>query len=97
LKISVNASSKIFGFVSWAIWLVIGCEHPSMNYWLPVGAKSVATCSLPDSENEHHWRINNISSCILANQIVSSRQKCIGKVQAALSHEGMQAVYITPT
>jgi len=50
LRMSVHGAWMNFSFPSWVIHLPIGCRHPFMRYWLPLGAKKTATRSLPHSE-----------------------------------------------
>jgi len=68
LKMSVNGELTNFRFTSWVIYVPIRCIHPFIKYWLPVLAKTTATCSLPQPENEHQQSINSMSCCISGNQ-----------------------------
>jgi len=38
-----------------------------MRYWPSLGAKTLATHSLPDPENERQWSVTDCWSCIVAN------------------------------
>jgi len=68
MKMSVNGASMIFSFISWVIYVLVGCRNPFIRYCQPLLAKTTATCSLPHPENEPQWRINIVSSCISGNQ-----------------------------
>ena len=39
-----------------------------MRYWQLLGAKTTATRSLPDPENERQRSVNSFDCCIFANQ-----------------------------
>jgi len=65
---SVNGGSTIVSFVSWVIYVLIGCRHPFIKYWQPLLAKSTATCSLQHPENERQQSVNSLSCCIFGSQ-----------------------------
>jgi len=93
----VNVASTIFRFASWAILVAIGCRYPLLSYWLPLGAKSKATCSLPHAEHQHQRSINDIWSWILSNLRVALWQWFIYNVLAAISGNPVHDIYITPS
>jgi len=68
LRMSVNGGSTLFNFESWVIQGLIGCRHPLMRYWRPLGAKTAATRSLPQPENERQRSVHDFWSCIFGNQ-----------------------------
>jgi len=67
-RMSVNRVSTTSGFESLVIYVLIGCSHPLMRYWPPLGAKSTAAHSLLYPENEHQCSVNNCWSCRFGNQ-----------------------------
>jgi len=68
LRMSINEASRIVGFESWTIYVLIGCSHPSMRFWQPLGANTTPTCSLPHPNTEFQWSVNDCQSCILGDQ-----------------------------
>jgi len=65
---SVNRESTMFGFASWVFYVPIGCRHPFMWYWQPLGAKTTATCSLLHHENKHQQSVPSFRFRICRNQ-----------------------------
>jgi hypothetical protein len=59
LNMSVNRASTICTFVSWLIYIPIGCQHPFVRNWRPSLVKTLVTGSLPHAESEHQWSITN--------------------------------------
>jgi len=68
LRMSFNEAPMILSFTSWVIYVLIGCRHPVIRYWLPLLAKTTTTGSLPHPENEHQWSVNTFSCCILGSK-----------------------------
>jgi hypothetical protein len=62
----------------------------------PGGAKTIATCSLPHPENEHHGRANYFYFSILANSCVALWKYIIYDVMAAFQTEPVDDIYVTP-
>jgi hypothetical protein len=52
------------------MYVLIGCRHPLIRYWQPLGGKTTATCSLPYPENECQQSINNFMYYIFGNQAI---------------------------
>ena len=67
LGMNINGASTILSFASWVIQVPIGCQHPLMTYWQPLGAKTTATRSLLHSENERPQWVNSICSWVFGN------------------------------
>jgi len=55
-----------------------------MRYWLPLGAKTAATRSLPHPENERRQNVNNVWSCICGNQCIARIFEHITELLTAL-------------
>jgi len=62
-----------------------------MRHWLPLWAKSTATCVLPHPETEHRQGVNNFSSCIFGNEgIVGMFEHITGLLAAFVGENTMQ-------
>jgi hypothetical protein len=59
LRMSVIPASTIFSFVFWILDVLIGYTHPFFRYWLPLQAKTTATCALPYPENKRQGSVNH--------------------------------------
>ena len=67
LRMGVNGVSTIFSLSSWVIYVLIGCRHPFIRYWLSLLGKTTATCSLPQPQDERQRSINNLLPRILGH------------------------------
>jgi len=68
-----------------------------MRHWLPLGAKTIATRSLPHPENEHQWNINDFCSCILGNLTGDWLKTSINEVLAAFRGKNKSDTLPTPS
>jgi hypothetical protein len=59
LRMSVIKPSTIFSCAFCMIFVLVGYRHPFFSYWLPLLAKTTATCSLPHPKNERQQSVNN--------------------------------------
>jgi len=84
LGISVHRASTIFSFESWVIYFPIGCRPPFIKYWQPLLAKTTATCSLPDPENEGQRSVIRFSCCILRIQGIAPIYVLMTELLAAM-------------
>jgi len=82
---SVNGASMIFRCAFWIIYVLIGYRHPFLRYWLPLLAKTTATCSLPHPENERQQSVNNFYLDILGNLFSDWLQASIYQILAAFT------------
>jgi len=67
----------IFSFASGVSYVPIGCRYPFMIYWQPVLAKTTATCSLRNTENERQPSVNSFRTCIFRDQGIAQIFACI--------------------
>jgi len=80
---SVDRVATRFGCASCVTSGAISCSHSYMRYWLPSKSKIIALCSLPHSENECQWSVNNVQSCIYGNWQVTWPLLSITNILAA--------------
>jgi len=76
---------------------MIGCNHPSMKFWLPSDAERIATGSLPYPENERQRNVNNFWFCIMGNLTGNRFQSSIGQVLATFRGKNNSNVLPAPS
>jgi len=84
LRMSVNGASMICSLDSWVIYFLIGCSHPFIKNWQPLLAKTTATCSLPQPQNERQRSVNSFSCCIFGNQGIALISAFITELSTAV-------------
>jgi len=84
ITLSINGASRMFGLVSMVSELWHDHCEVSPMYWQHLYVKNTVTGSLPPSENERQWSVNDFRFCKYGNCIVIWSLLGITYVLAAL-------------
>jgi len=85
LRMSLNRASTTLSLAIWVIYVPTVSSHPYGRDWQPWWRKINVTCSLPNSENEHPWSVNNVKLRILGNSCSNWLSKSICQKMATFT------------